>query len=294
MTEDARVVVGIDGSETSRIALRWALAEARLRSARLAVVHGWHTPNVLIPSEYRAELVEMGRMPDAVIEFIDKELDAVGADAETGVHIERRPIQHFAARALIEASADADLVVVGRHGIGGFPHEPMTPKVVQVAHHAECPVAVIPDDWSRNGRGIVVGVDGSDHSLVALEWAAEEARARQAKLTVVMAWGFLDQHHVDPKTKFDPNYDAEAAQAALDEFVSGAVVGDTSLTARAINDLPARALLDTAVDAELLVVGARGQGGFRDLLLGSVSHRCLAHSSCPTVVVKWAHAQLPE
>src|SRR5204862_89490 len=92
-------LVGSDGSDSSRIALRWALAEARLRSARLAVVHGWHTPTVFIPSEYRAELVEMARIPDAVIEFIDTELDAVGADAETGVQIERRPIQHFAARA---------------------------------------------------------------------------------------------------------------------------------------------------------------------------------------------------
>lgn len=291
MTADARVVVGIDGSETSRIALRWALAEARLRSARLAVVHGWHTPSIFIPPGYRPELVEMGRMPDAVVEFIDKELDAVGADAETGVEIERRPIQHFAARALIEASADADLVVVGRHGSGGFPHEPMTPKVVQVAHHSECPVAVVPEDWSRQGRGVVVGVDGSEHSLHALEWAAEEARSRRTKLTVVMAWGLLDQHHIDPTAEFDPHYDAEEAQTTLDAFVGGAVLGDVAVTARAINDLPARALLDVAVDAELLVVGARGQGGFRDLLLGSVSHRCLAHSPCPTVVVRWPHAR---
>ena len=135
MTDDARVVVGIDGSETSRVALRWALAEARLRNAHLAVVHGWHTPSVFIPPEYRAELVEMGRMPDAVLEFIDKELDAVGADADTGVVIERQPVQHFAARALTEASANADLVVVGRHGIGGFPHEAMAPKVVVVGQH---------------------------------------------------------------------------------------------------------------------------------------------------------------
>ena len=153
MDEKSRVVVGIDGSESSRGALRWALAEALLRSVPLEVLHAWRTPMIFVPNAYAPELVELGRMDEAALRFIDRELDAVGADGDCPVVIEQTEVQHFPAHALIEASRRAELVVLGRHGVGGFPHELMAPKVVQVAHHAKCPVAVVPDAWHGHGRG---------------------------------------------------------------------------------------------------------------------------------------------
>jgi ABC-type phosphonate transport system ATPase subunit len=121
----------------------------------------------------------------------------------------------------------------------------MTPKVVQVAHHAKCPVAVVPDAWSGDGEGIVVGVDGSDHSERALRWAADEAGRRSTPLTVVLSWGLLDQHHADGVERFDPHYTVADAQAALDAIVVR-VIGERSTTVerKVVNDLPARALLE--------------------------------------------------
>jgi nucleotide-binding universal stress UspA family protein len=287
MTETPRIVVGIDGSEPSRVALRWALAEALVRGSVLEVLHAWHTPLVFVPEAYSPELVEMGRMDEAALRFVDHELDAIGADGDCPVVIEKSEAQHFSARALVDASHRAELIVLGRHGLGGFPHELMTPKVIQVAHHAVCAVAVVPDAWSGDGRGVVVGVDGSEHSGKALRWAHDEAHRRSAPLTTVMSWGLLDQHHVHGEQRFDPNYTEADAQGALDGFVTK-TLGDGALTVErtVVNDLPARALLEASEHAELLVVGARGLGGFSDLLLGSVSHRCLAHSACPTVAIR--------
>ncbi|HEX2381768.1 MAG TPA: universal stress protein [Acidimicrobiales bacterium] len=286
MDDERRVVVGIDGSPPARCALRWALAEAQLLDRTLEVLHAWREPAVLVPEEYDSALVEAGHMDEAALKLIDRELDAVGADLPDTFPIERTEVHGFAARALVEASQRAELVVVGRRGMGGFPHELIGPKAVQVAHHARSPVAVVPDRWPGDGRGVVVGVDGSDHAAKALRWAQAEADRRATDLTAVMAWGLFDQHHIEADAAFDPNYGAADARAAL-EHALGAALGDASqVKTKVVNDLPARGLVETSRTAELLVVGARGLGGFGDLLLGSVSHRCLTHAVCPTVVVR--------
>jgi nucleotide-binding universal stress UspA family protein len=283
-----RVVVGVDGSEASRVAIRWAMAEAALRGARLEALHAWRAPMLFVPLVYSPELVEMGRMDEAALDFVARELDAVGADADCGIMIEQTEVEAYPSHALIEASSRAQLVVVGRHGQGGFPHEVIGPKAVQVAHHAVCPVAVVPDEWTGDGRGVVVGVDGSAPAAAALRWSVEEAGRRQAPLTAVMAWGLLDQHHRAGEEPFDPHYSEKDAQAALDAFVSevAGLLPSPPVETVVVNDLAARGLLERAEGAELLVVGARGLGGFGDLLLGSISHRCLAHARCPTVVVR--------
>jgi nucleotide-binding universal stress UspA family protein len=287
MVAQAAVVVGIDGSASGRCALRWALAEAQLRQLRLEVIHAWRTPALFVPGEYDAELVGAGRTDEAAMRLINRDIDAIGADLPDDVEITRTQLHGFAARALVEASQHAELVVVGRRGTGGFPQELIGPKAVQLAHHAKCPVAVVPDLWTGEGRGVVVGVDGSDHSARALRWAHDEASLRSASLTAVITWGLFDQHHVAPDAAFDPKYSADDARAFLEHAVATALDGGVAEVAtEAINDLPAPGLIDAATTAEVLVVGARGLGGFGDLLLGSVSHRCLTHSRCPTVVVR--------
>jgi nucleotide-binding universal stress UspA family protein len=261
------------------------LAEAQLLDLPLEVLHAWREPTVVVPEEYDSALVEAGHTDEAALKLIDRELDAVGADLPDTVPIERTEVHGFAAHALVEASQRAALVVVGRRGMGGFPHELIGPKAVQVAHHATSPVAVVPDGWPGDGRGVVVGVDGSDHAAKALRWAQAEADRRATELTAVLAWGLFNQHHIEADAAFDPKYGAADARAALDHALGA--LGDVSeVRAMVVNDLPARGLVEAGRTAELLVVGARGLGGFRDLLLGSVSHRCLTHSLCPTVVVR--------
>jgi nucleotide-binding universal stress UspA family protein len=130
---------------------------------------------------------------------------------------------------------------------------------------------------------VVVGVDGSDGARRALLWAAEEARLRGAALRVVHVWSYLDQ----AGEAFDPTYGEDDARRLLDETVAGAGIdlGGLDLEPKTVCDLASRGLLESATDGDLLVVGARGMGGFRGLLLGSVSQQVAQHAPCPVVIV---------
>lgn len=135
---------------------------------------------------------------------------------------------------------------------------------------------------------IVVGVDGSEHAATALRWAAREAELRDAALVAVLVWDLFNQRHADGGRRFDPHYDASHADAALRAAVEGALgaAGAGRVTRRPVCDTPARGLLEASRGADMLVAGARGLGGFRGLLLGSVSQQCLHHAQIPVAVVR--------
>jgi nucleotide-binding universal stress UspA family protein len=105
-------------------------------------------------------------------------------------------------------------------------------------------------------------------------------------VTAVLGWGYLEQHHGTLPPRFDPAYTVSDATAAVHTIV-GRVLGEGAATieCRTVNDLAPRGLLEASEDASLLVLGARGLGGFQGLLLGSVSHQVTHHAPCPVVVV---------
>lgn len=135
--------------------------------------------------------------------------------------------------------------------------------------------------------GIVVGIDGSESAAHALQWAEHEAELHAWPVTAVLAWGYLNQHHVDGD-EFDPDYGVADARAALHAYVQQALGDDLreGFHQRVVNELPAPALLEAAKQASLLVVGARGRGGFKGMLLGSVSQQCVHHAPCPIAVLR--------
>jgi nucleotide-binding universal stress UspA family protein len=137
-------------------------------------------------------------------------------------------------------------------------------------------------------RRIVVGVDESDGAADALRWAEQEADLDGAQLTAVMAWGWLDQHHLLDPSKWDAEYGEAEAHAALGRYVEMALGADAleRVDIRVVANLAGPALVEASRDADLLVVGARGLGGFRGLLLGSVSQQCLHRSSTPVAVIR--------
>ena len=134
-------------------------------------------------------------------------------------------------------------------------------------------------------RRLVVGVDGSKSSQAALLRAAEEACAHDAVLEIVSAWSFLDQLTGAP---FDPLYGEESVRVQLERTVAEVLPEGRrpQLVLRPENDLPARALLTAADGAWLVVVGSRGLGGFKGLLLGSVSNHLAHHAPCPVLIVR--------
>lgn len=128
---------------------------------------------------------------------------------------------------------------------------------------------------------IVVGIDGSAGADGALRWAWREAERWDAELEVVLGWSYLDQ----PSERFDPDYAEPQARARVEEALARAGIDPARVTVRVVNDLPVPVLLAAAEGADLLVVGSRGLGGFRRLLLGSVSQQCALHARCPVVIV---------
>ena len=143
---------------------------------------------------------------------------------------------------------------------------------------------------------IVVGVDGSDESRLALQWTVQEARTRRARVRAVHVWHFppdyvwyYPPHPPDVAVK-PPYRDRDElekeAMKLLDQAVTEAVGSGVDIVQEVDEGLPADRLVRAAATAELLVVGSRGRGGFRSLLLGSVSQQCAHHTPCPLVIVR--------
>jgi nucleotide-binding universal stress UspA family protein len=137
--------------------------------------------------------------------------------------------------------------------------------------------------------GILVGIDGSAHSQRALEWAAKEAAVHHTSLTVLTVhqavagfWGgalrFQGDDGLTAKAR-------DAAQAETDKVLSGLEARPESVTVRAVHGIPAEEILNAGADADMIVVGSRGGGGFARLLLGSVSATVAEHAKVPVMIL---------
>ncbi len=138
--------------------------------------------------------------------------------------------------------------------------------------------------------GIIVGIDGSDHSRHALEWSIREAAVRHAPLTVLTVqqvvagyWGGPVVYPGDQDLTEARKIAEEETDSVLEKFEPES--RPSSVSVRAVVGLPAEALLQAAEGADMLVVGSRGAGGFKRLLMGSVSIQVTHHARCPVVVI---------
>jgi nucleotide-binding universal stress UspA family protein len=193
----------------------------------------------------------------------------------------------------LAAAHGADLLVVGARGLGGFRGLLLGSVSQQCLHHAEVPIAIVrgdSDDGPHEGtrERVVVGVDGSDQSMAALRWALAEGAARKAVVQVVHAWSApMIYGPVSGVTGSDVGVIEGGARRMVDDMVDRAVAGASPVDVErtAVPGGPASSLVDAADDADLVVVGRRGLGGFSRLLLGSVSEHVARHAGCPVVVI---------
>jgi nucleotide-binding universal stress UspA family protein len=154
--------------------------------------------------------------------------------------------------------------------------------------------------WLAEGEAqgvgrIVVGVDGSEHSIEGLSWALEEARARQWDVEAVITWTMpvmADAYGGGAMAAIDFGAVADAARQTLEAAVTSACPGPderAAITRTVVEGSAGHVLVEASRHADLLVVGSRGHGGFAGLLLGSVSSQCVHHAHCPVTVVRGDH-----
>jgi nucleotide-binding universal stress UspA family protein len=139
--------------------------------------------------------------------------------------------------------------------------------------------------------GIVVGIDGSEHSQHVLEWAMREAALWKAPLTVLTVHQVAGSHWTGTPIVYpeDQPMQEQARQAAEEAVAKASQAGDArpaSVTVRAVSGLSAKELIAASADADLVVVGSRGGGGFAGLLLGSVTAQVVNHAACPVAVIR--------
>ncbi|MDX1620490.1 MAG: universal stress protein [Nitriliruptorales bacterium] len=279
-------MVGLDGSDSAQLALGWAVREASTRDAQLEVITVT-SQRQLVGSVEGASWPTAGELELAAQQLQDRALSQYVLD---DVEVVRAHEYGHPAGVLVEASRSADLLVVGSRGLGQVSGLVLGSVSHQVVAHASCVVVVVPDNAPAVER-IVVGVDGSPPSLRALRWAWDEARLHDAHLEAVSVYRatapILVGAPLVPQASGPSSSQLhESARRDLDDALELAVPKPEDVE-RTVLEGPASArLLDRAHDADLLVVGSRGLGGFKGLLLGSVSQRCVTHAPHPVAIVR--------
>ncbi|HEX6872631.1 MAG TPA: universal stress protein [Micromonosporaceae bacterium] len=284
----APVVVGTDGSECSLAAVALAARMAAERHRTLRVVHAFIWPELRVP---------LGPPPSGPPDSgLANQADEIMADAvaaankaEPELNVTGEVVDGAPAPVLLREARNATMVVLGDRGLGGFTGLLVGSVAVQLAAHAPCPVVVYRGEPAP-GRGILIGVDGSQQSDAALAFAFEEAALRGVELTALHAY----THPVSagPGDMLPLVYDADQLESEETALLNEALrehrtrYPQVPVQARVVRDRASRALTRASQEASLVVVGSRGRGGFAGLLLGSVSQAVLHHAACPVAIVR--------
>jgi nucleotide-binding universal stress UspA family protein len=286
----SKIIVGVDGSDTSFTALRWAVDEAHRRHTELRVVTCYMLPGFAgLDGAVYPGSVDFDTLKDsgadvvnravAYVESIDRELNV------DGVAVLSAPVP-----GITDSAEPGDEIVIGATGHSGFLGGLLGSVATGVVHRAHVPVIVVPAGWKAGPiHKIVVGVDGSRESLAALDWAYTAAARSGAELMVVHAWLYpYPISDASPREVRKPmEFDAATELERCLEILRPRLARDgVTVHSRLYEESPVDALLAEAKDADLIVVGSRGRGGLRARLLGSVSRTTMQHAHCPVAVVR--------
>ena len=280
----AQWIVGIDGSEAAVAALRWTVGQGAHRDVQVTALGAYHVPAIMamFTAKRGFGVDELGLAATAGHD-VDLAIEAVTGRAAASVPVHPLVIEGQAQHVLVDASVDADLLVVGRTGAGDLRHHLLGSVSRYCVTHAKAPVAVVPVDAPVGAASsIVVGFDGSDHAGAALRWAldfaGDTAGIRAVAAIEVAPW-------VDEELSRDRFADQiEAEQQRITDALD-AVDPDGRAERSIVLQGPRQALAEAQSDADLVVVGTRGHGRIAAGLLGSVSTWLLQDSRVPVVVV---------
>jgi nucleotide-binding universal stress UspA family protein len=267
------IVAGIDGSQQSRAALRWAAAEARRTDAPLRIVTAHDVPDLSAPQA-------------------DEIAAAAVAEARAlapGVEVSGAAVSGDPASALLQAGRTAAMLVVGNRGRGSFAGLLLGSVSQQVVTRASCPVVVVRGRRETPSGPVTVGVDGSSPANRALARAFDQAQGRAGELLVVRSYPMPMPPYgmAVPPLPYDPDAVRRDVARDLDAILTPWRDRYPAVRVRTRIEpgSAAKNLIDVSREAGLLVVGSRGHGALVGSLLGSVGRQLLHHADCPVMIV---------
>ncbi|MDH6193991.1 nucleotide-binding universal stress UspA family protein [Mycobacterium frederiksbergense] len=283
------IIAAVDGSAESEIATRWAADEAVMRKVPITLMHvitpmttSWPIPQLeLSTAEWQKANAQH------LIEKAQKTLLAsIGkADGPT-IHTEIKTSE--VVTGLLDASTQALMVVVGSRGLGAASRALLGSVSSGLVHHSHCPVVVAhAGDTPGNDQlsPVVLGIDGSPASEAATALAFDEAARRRVDLIALHAWSDVG---VFPILGMDWREYEDQGHEVLGERLAGwsGQYPDVRVQRKIVCDRPAQWLVDESHQAQLVVVGSHGRGGFPGRLLGSVSSAVAQAAKAPVMVVR--------
>ncbi|MCB0923033.1 MAG: universal stress protein [Mycobacterium sp.] len=288
------IIVGVDGSASSTAAVMWAAQEACSRDLPLLVVTvvapiapvGGPWPEVPVPENYeRRQASEAQGLVDAAV------LTASGGPHGHSLRVAGEVMSGPVVANLVDISKQADMIVVGCRGVGGVSRALLGSVSSGLVHHAHCPVAVIHAEGRPSDRApVVVGIDGSATSELATAIAFDEASRRGVDLVAVHAWS-----DTGPIEFASANWAPiewrnirDAEEEVLGERLSGYGdrYPDVTVHKVVVSDRPGPRLVEKAEEAQLLVLGSHGRGGFPGMLLGSVCSAVVNSAQIPVIIAR--------
>lgn len=285
------IIVGVDGSPPSRVAVDWAAREASSRHLPLTLIHviPWATlgmwPDLPMPGDLEAQFEKQGR------EFLRdaRQTAEAAVRGSDPIQIDTELITSAVVSTLVEWSKGAAMVVVGCRGLGAIGRRLLGSVSWGLIHHAHCPVAVIHDEDplmpTPAVAPVVVGIDGSPASEEAAGIAFDEASRRGVDLVAVHAWSDFAAGEL-------PGVDWSDLEKQAEETLAERLAGwqerypDVTIRRVVVLDRPAHQLLEQSESAQLTVVGSHGRGGFAGMLLGSVSSAVAESARMPVIVAR--------
>lgn len=283
------ILIGVDGSAESRAGVCWAAREASMRHEALTLMHIVQPAVVSWPVAAEQVAVAKWQEDNAGEVIVQARNDLTDAmDKSEALEVRTEVLHANPVHALVDASQEARMVVVGSRGRGAFGRLLLGSVSSGVLHHAHCPVAVIHgDEGSARAPDdpVLLGIDGSPASEAATAFAFEEASLRGVSLVTLHAWSDVA---VFPILGMDWRTYQDQGEEVLGERLAGwqERYPDVRVERRLVCDTPARWLLEESQHAQLVVLGSHGRGGFGGMLLGSVSSKVAQSAMVPVIVVR--------